>query len=287
MKKICYVLSLIFFSGFATIDVQAQESDPGYNPNSVYSVHESYKMYKKVVWRRMDLREKQNAPFNARNRELSTVLINAVKDGLLFPYENDSLTTRMSKEAFLENLKLPDEGGGLTEEELAMGFGTDAEDDFFGDDSGDEEAGAEEIVVSEEFASNDFSIVEIKEEVYFDRIRSRMYYDIQAIRLYLPADKNPALFEKPLAAFKYKDLEALFRSMPTEAIWYNVENQSEHKNFADAFNLRLFSANLTKFANPDDNYIIDIYNKSRRDGILASQRLEFDMLEFENELWEF
>jgi hypothetical protein len=49
----------------------------------------------------------------------------------------------------------------------------------------------------------------------------------------------------------------------------------------------LFSSNLIKFANPDDERIMEIYDKSRRDGILASQKLEHDMVEFENELWEF
>lgn len=286
MKKLCYVISALFIT-LAWNGVQAQETDGGYNPNSLYPVHESYKMYKKVVWRRMDMKEKQNKPFFARNRELSTILINAVKDGLLFPYQNDSVTTRMSKETFLENLKLPDEGGGLTEEELAMGFGEEEEDDFFGDDSGDEEAGGEEIIATDEYESKDFSILEIKEEVYFDKIRSRMYYDIHAVTLLLPADLNPALFEKPLASFKFIDIIELFRSMPNEAVWYNVQNQAEHRNFADAFDLRLFSANLIKYANPDDDRIVDIYSKTRRDGILASQRLEYEMLDFENELWEF
>ncbi len=289
MKKFGYVLSLIVLLSGLSTSLVAQESSDGYNPDSVYPVHESYKMFKKVVWRRIDMNEKQNAPFFSRNGELSTIIIKAVKAGLLFPYTNDSVNTRMSKETFLENLKLEEEGGGLTEEEIAMGFGADDEDDFFGgDDSfgGDEEE-EEAIPISNEYATRDFSIAEVKEEVFFDRMRSRMYYDIQAISIYLPADKNPAMFEKPLASFKYKDLVALFRSMPEEAIWYNAQNSSEHKNMADAFDLRLFSSTLTKIANPGDNRIVDIYTKSRRDGIIASKRLEYEMIDFENELWEF
>ena len=61
---------------------------------------------------------------------------------------------------------------------------------------------------------------------------------------------------------------------------------AEHRNFADAFNLRLFSANLTKFANTKDESIVEIY-QSRKKGMYASQKIEHDMLEFENELWEF
>ncbi|PIB37292.1 hypothetical protein BFP72_18690 [Reichenbachiella sp. 5M10] len=290
MKKLCYVLSLFVFILASNVEsVKAQENEAmGYNPDAVRPVHESYKMFKKTIWRRMDMKEKQNAPFFSRNGELSTIVIEAVKAGLLFPYTNDSVNTRMSKETFLENLKLEEEGGGLTEEEIAMGFGADSDDDFFGggfDEEGGEEE--EEIMAANEFSPRDFSIVEIKEEMYFDRMRSRMYFDMLAVTIFLPADKNPAMFEKPLASFKYKDLTALFRSMPDEAIWYNVQNTAEHKNMADAFDLRLFSSNLTKFSNPGDDRIVDIYNKTRRDGIIASQQIEYELVDFENELWEF
>ncbi|MFY0626524.1 MAG: gliding motility protein GldN [Reichenbachiella sp.] len=287
MKRFCYVLALTALFSFSN-ELSAQEMTDGFNPDSVYPVHESYKMFKRVVWRRIDMKEKQNAPFFSRNGELSTIIIKAVKAGLLFPYETDSVNARMSKEVFLENLKLDEGGGGLTDEEIAMGFGADEEDDFFGGDdsfSSDGEA-EEELPPSNEYATRDFSLGEIKEEVYFDRMRSRMYYDIQAFTIILPADKNPALFEKPLASFKFKDLVALFRSMPEEAIWYNAQNSSEHRNMADAFNLRLFSSTLTKYGNPGDNRIVDIYG-ANIDGIIASKRIEYEMIDFENELWEF
>ena len=287
MKK-CYVFGLLVLMMLTISPLFAQEDeDTGYNPDSVYPVHESYKMFKKILWRRIDLEEKQNQPLFSRNGELPTIIINAVKEGLLFPYTNDSVNTRMSKETFLENLKYEEEGGGLTEEEIAMGFGSDSEDDFFGGFGDEGGAQAEQSSGSNEFPSRDFYVMELKEEMYFDRIRSRMYYDILAVTVVLPADKNPAMFEKPLASFKFKDLVALFRSMPKEAIWYNVYNNAEHKNMADAFNLRLFSSNLIKYANPKDDRIVDIYTKSRRDGMIASKQIEYDLIEFENELWEF
>ena len=185
-------------------------------------------------------------------------------------------------------MKIPDEGGdAFTAEEIAAGFGqqTAEEDDPFGGFPGS--GPAEEIAVSDEFPVRDFSIMEVKEEMYFDRIRSRMYHDIMALTVILPADKNPALFEKPLASFKYKDLVELFKKMPEKAIWYNTQNFAEHKNFADAFQLRLFSANLIKYANPKDQRIVEIYDQSRKAGLIASQQLEYELIEFENELWEY
>ena len=285
MSKLCYVLPLVLFLG---IGVQAQERVfDGYNPNSINPIHESKKMFKKVLWWRMDLKEKQNLPFFSRDGEISKLIIEAVKADLLIPYVDDSLNKRMSKEVFLENLKIPDEGGeAFTPEEIAAGFGqATEEDDPFGGFPGG--GTTEEVAVSDEFPVRDFSIIEIKEELYFDRIRSRMYHDLMAFTLILPADKNPALFEKPLASFKYKDLQELFRKMPEDALWYNTQNFAENKNFADAFQLRLFSVNLIKIANPQDQYIIDIYDESRKAGIIASQQLEYELIEFENELWEY
>ena len=105
----------------------AQEQDLGLNPNSIRPIHEDDIMYKKRVWRRMDLKEKQNKGFFASGNEITKIMIVAVKQGLLYPYitENDSLNTRLTKEDFLERLRLPEEGDGLTEEEKALGFTDD------------------------------------------------------------------------------------------------------------------------------------------------------------------
>jgi hypothetical protein len=295
MKKFVYVIGFVLFIAVLSMgELQAQEAKPGYNPNSEFPVHESQIMFKKELWWRMDLREKQNQPFYAINGELPTLLVKAVKAGLLFPYMNDSLTNRMSKEMFLENLKLPEEGGGFTEEEKAMGFGADqgASDwgasDWGGGGAAAPAGGGEAAAPAAlEFNTRDFSIFELREDWYFDRNRSRMYHDIQALSMFLPADKNPALYEKPIASFRYKDIVDLFATMPDEAVWYNAQNMAEHRKMSDAFLLRLFSATLVKYSNPQDQRIIDVYSKSQKEGVLASQRLEYELVDFENELWEY
>lgn len=286
MKKFSYVLCFVFFLFVIGLnDTYAQERDNGYDPNSVYPVHEAYLMYKRTLWRRMDLREKQNSPFYSLHRELPTIIINAVKAGLLFPYNNDSVRSRMDKQKFLETMKLPETGDELSDEEKEIIRQQMIE-------SGELEEGEELPIDDEEdgedeYNSRDFAIVEIKENAYFDRMRSRLYYNIHSLTLILPADPDdPSTFERPLASFKYQELVELFRSIPKEAIWFNHENMAHHKNFADAFNLRLFSANLTKFSNSKDESIVEIY-QDRKKGLHASQKIEHEMLEFESELWEF
>ena len=281
LSKVCVMVLLGCISARTAY---GQEEKTGYNPLSLYKVHESRIMFSKLLWWRVDLKEKQNQPFFSQQREISTLLIDAVKKGLIVPYENDSVLTRMPMEKFLDALKLPDEGG-LTEQEKQLGF-TDESTEDWGDDEPSGE-GADEIAETDEFDPRDFSVMEIKESWFFDRMRSRMYHDILSITILLPAEKNPALYEKPIASFRYVDVAELFRSMPEEAIWYNYKNVAGHLNMTDAFELRLFKGILVKYSNPADNRIVDIYTKSRRDAIIASLQLEQQLTEFESQLWEY
>ena len=136
-----------------------------------------------------------------------------------------------------------------------------------------------------EYLAREFSILEVKEDWIFDRKRSRLFYDVQTVTLFLPADKNQAGLEVPVATFKYKDLDQLFRSDPKKFIWYNPQNQAQHKNLADAFDLRLFYGRITKVSNPQDNDLIGMFGD--RDGLMKSYQTEYELMEVEHGLWEY
>lgn len=290
MKKFVCVLCLFLVMSCVSVSNIFAQEDNGYNELSVRPVHEAYIMWKKTFWRLMDLREKQNLPFFSRNSELPKVIIDAVQKGLLIPYNSDSVkdSNIMSKEEFMtrvqqETFEEEDPFGGGGGDPFADPFGGGGGDPFGG---GSSEPAEPEVLL---IPAREFTTLEIKEDVYFDRMRSRIYYDIQSITIFLPGTSayNPAGFLKQVASFRYKDLAELFLSMPDEAIWYNAQNVQNHLNLTDAFNLRLFASHIVKFANPNDERVSEIYSKSEREGILASQRLEYDFVDFENELWEF
>ena len=91
MSKLNKIFVLFILLSLTSVDEtysQAEVSN-GYNPLSIRQVHESYLLWKKTLWRRVDLGEKQNKPFFARNRELSKILIEGVQRGVLIPYLND------------------------------------------------------------------------------------------------------------------------------------------------------------------------------------------------------
>ena len=291
MKKISTIFVLFILISLSQVDVAYSQSEMsnGYNPLSLRQVHESYLMWKRTLWRRVDLMEKQNKPFFAINRELSKVIIDAVQNGVLIPYTSDSVndTNIMSRENFLTNIQQEtfeeDDpfGSDLVEDDPFAVFEEDT--DPFADDQVVEASGPVFI------PNREFSIFEIKEDLYFDRVHSRIYFDIQSISMYLPGDSfyNLSGVEKPVASFRFIDLYNLFKSMPREAIWYNERNIAQHKNLGDAFLLRLFKGIIVKVANADDVRVSELYSKSRKEGIMASFKVEQDLMEWEANLWEY
>jgi hypothetical protein len=75
--------------------------------------------------------------------------------------------------------------------------------------------------------------------------------------------------------------------MPQEAVWFNYQNQKANLNLSDAFLLRLFSANIVKYWNPQNQDLVDIYKKHPREALLAAKWVENELLEFEHNLWSY
>lgn len=261
----------------------SQEAEGYVNPNSVRGIHSSDIMYKKSVLRQVDLREKQNKSLFAKNKEITRIIIDAVKEGKLKVYATDSLEKGRSftKEEFLENIKVPNQEAELTpeEREFQAAAAADAANDPFADANKPASSGPAY------FEPKDLFLMEINEDFLFDKQRSRAYWDIQSIKLIVPAELNQKV-DLPAGTFKYKELVEVFSKDP-RALWFNPENDQEHRNMAHAFDLRLFSSYLIKVSNPDDSYLADIYNKDEREGLLASYWKASELMEYEHNLWEF
>jgi Gliding motility associated protein GldN len=307
MKNLSKIAGIALLSLTTSTWVSAQEKDnKGKNPDSVRPIDESNVMWKQRLWRRMDLNEKQNQPFFSKGNEITKYLMEWVQSGVLQPYRNDSLKTKISKEDFLKNLVMENIGNenALSDAEKAAGFGTESAggttagaDDGWGDPKPKTPAAggaaandpfAQKPVVSsagELYYAKQLSILEIREDAIFDKQRSRLYYDIQAITIIIPANMTSAGFDKNVGSFKYKDLDKLFRSNPN-CVWYNEQNEAQHKNMADAFDLRLHHARLIKKGNSKDDDLDTIYGGSRQ-GLIQSQQLEFELMEKEHNLWEY
>ncbi|MGV3540487.1 MAG: gliding motility protein GldN [Rufibacter sp.] len=271
---------------------QLMSSSAAANP-SARPIPASDVMFKKTVWRAIDLREKQNKPMFSSGKQISKLIVDAVKRGELQAYRSDTLATPISAQEFIANMTPADAGGGLTAEEKAAGFDAPAAaDDGWGTPAPKKgtKAGSTPApatpVVSNELLPNELYKMELKEDVVFDKKRSRLYHDIQALTLIMPAKYNSLGFEKPIASFKFSDLVKVFRAHPEEAIWFNEQNNSQHKNLADAFDLWLFSSYITKVSNVNDSRLDELYGTGKK-GLLAAQQAMEELIEFEYSLWSY
>lgn len=304
MKKLGILALLASSSLVATAqEGLGGQKDDGYNKFSTKKIHESDIMWKKSVVRALDLREKQNKPLFADGQEFSKLIMDAVLEGVLTPYLNDSLSdgTKLTLEEFKTAYIIPgltndtggDDDGGWGDDDGGDDWGDSGGDDWgdSGDDaSEDVDADAPVDLSSAVFyTAKDLYQLEINEDILFDNQRSVLYYDVQSVTLYVPADHpdNIKGIQTPVATFSYKELvEKVFKDNPS-AIWYNPYNDQEHRNLEHAFELRLFSSYLVKVSNPSGEFIVDTYGGDPKTGIMASQWKQFEMLEFEHNLWEF
>ncbi|UZR93749.1 gliding motility protein GldN [Chondrinema litorale] len=278
MYKISFVFLLASFFQFSGVYAQIAKNDAAnkelYNPQSTNPVRKDDIMFKKSLWFRMDLRTKVNAPLFANNNEISRLLVEAVKNDMIKPYKNDSLSTAMSKEEFLSRLKIP------------MTDNVDDDIEWENENPWGDETEENVELGPDEYLPRQLYVLEMKEDMIFDKRESRMKHDILALTIVIPADQTPTGIDKVLASFSYKELaNSLFKNNPN-AIWYNPQNAGAHMNLADAFTLRLPDGMLVKYENPRDNRIVDLYGDSKR-SLIEAQNAVMQLMEYEALLWEY
>ena len=286
------VLAIISSYGYFS-PLNAQEIYPdGHNSNSLRPIKNIDIMYKNTVWCRVDLREKQNEALFATGSQLTKVIIDAVENQILRPFKTDSLNERMSLEEFRKNLKIPEPTGG-TDDEFGddtwgdggdtWGSGWDESADIFDDNS----TTNNNKEVTDKFFPKDIYLMEIKQDILFDKKRSKIYYDIQSIKLIISGDIIATGVNKTIAVFSYKELvENVFKDNPY-ATWYNSKNLKEERNLSDAFDLKLYTSNIIKYSNPRDDYIVDIYGGQPRLALMKQLEYEHKLLDYESNLWSY
>ena len=298
-------IATFLLSALTAVSVSAQTADlPQYNPNSVNAIPRYEHLFKVRVWREIDLREKQNEGFFSKNGEISALIIKAIKSGEIPAiYASDSLTTVKPKETFLQDLTAQKattydpwspSASYLIDEIVAYnGQNYQALADNTGKNPASSPSEWEKTTQGKanEYLASMITTMSIMEDVIFDRRRSRLYYDVQAVQLTVPAANTVSgAVNIDLGWVKYKDLEKVFRNHPREAVWFNRQNSAENKNFADAFLLRLFRASIYKVENPDDARISEIYSdngRPYRESVWAREWEEIRLMEKEHNLWEY
>ena len=336
MTRYFKVLPFTLAALTASVAARAQEQAAAtVTTGAVRPIPVSDQMFRKTIWRAIDLREKQNRPMYSDGKEISRVIMDAVKRGELQAYRNDSVTSTFTKQEVVANMSYPleapisadgsgDDWGSTPAPSKKPAAKKAAVDDWgmpipaakpkpatkrvaVLDSKGKPVKKNGKIVyktvpvssvaaapappppaTTAEYRAKDLYQLEMSEEMIFDKKRSRMYHQIKTISIKLPSTlpSNTSGLEKNIATFKYADLVKVFRNNPQQAIWFNAQNDAQHKNLADAFELWLFNSYITKVSNPAGDDLASQYG-GEREGLLAAQQTAADLVEYEYNLWSF
>jgi polynucleotide 5'-kinase involved in rRNA processing len=118
--------SLLALSVSSTSAFAQEKVDSTENRFSARPISDGDIMMKRTLWRRVDLKEKQNVSMFSKNNEITRYLLEAAKAGLIDAYTNDSCTVKVTSADIHTKLLIPNQVAGLSADEIAAGFGTPA-----------------------------------------------------------------------------------------------------------------------------------------------------------------
>jgi len=284
MKKILVffgVLALLF--GATKQEAKAQIIDGAYKRTDLYNrkptnlpyIREADVLWRKKVWRIIDLREKMNQPLYFPTKEvegrsnLVNLLIKGIKDGKLTAYDakND------------DEFKVP-----MTFDQVKEAFGATTRTRKVRDvDTGE----LVDKVVSGEIRSEEVKQFMIKEEWYFDKQTSTMNVRVIGIcpiqEFYRDEDTNQEAVQRRQVFWIYFP-EA--REILAANEVFNTQNAARNASFDDIILKRKFNSYIIKEENIYNNRDISQYLSSK-DAMLESKRIENTIFDYEQNLWEY
>lgn len=246
--------------GDATSVTPSVNGDRTFEVDTVFSAHkirEDDKMYRIGVWRRIDLREKYNHPLYGSGDTKADGIINQIYKAVV----DENAFEIYADEEFTEPLSIPD---------FQNNFWIAANGDSI-------------------FVKNLYYL-DFREDFVFDKHHSQVKFDIKYLEVVMPNETNSNAGQKTIAFIRYKDFYEYFKDHP-EAKWLNFRNTSKHLPYSQAFDMRLFKSVVRKFSNSDDALIADLVDLEHPNpelqAFLDGLEFEYDLLEWENGLWEW
>ena len=282
-KFIVFFGLLALLIGATKQEAKAQIIDGAYKredvkdrkPTPLPFIREADVMWRKKVWRIIDLREKMNQPLYFPTKPINdryslvNLMIQGIKDGKLTAYD------ARNDDEFL----VP-----LTFEQVKESFGATTRTQMIKDvDTGESKAKQ----VTGEIRAEEVKQFMIKEEWYFDKQTSTMKVKIIGIcpirEFYRDDDPNQEDVQRSQVFWIYYP-EA--RELMAKNEVFNAQNTARNLSFDDVFLKRKFNSYIVKEENIYNNREIAKYLGSK-DAMLESQRIENSIFDYEQNLWEY
>ena len=284
MKNIFVLFGLLVFLSGATIqETQAQIIDGAFQrtdlskrkPTPLPYVREADVMWSKKVWRIIDLREKMNQPLYFPTKEMEgknnlvNMFLTGIKDGKLTAYDAKSD----------DEFKVP-----MTYEQVKDAFGATARTIKVRNvDTGE----MKDTPVTGEIRAEEIKQVMLKEEWYFDKGTSTLNVRIIGIcpirEYFRDEDVNQeTVIRQKVFWIYYPEARELMASNEV----FNGQNTARNSTYDDIFLKRIFTSYILKETNIYNNRGIDQY-LGGKDAMLESKRIENDIFDYEQNLWEY
>lgn len=228
-------------------------------------------MWKKRVWREIDVRQKQNMPFiypgdeNTGGGSFIEILIDAVKKGKVMAYApfDERFTTAFTKDQIMDVL-------------------IGKPDTVYIENP---ETGEQEMKISRtDFDPNSITKFRIKEDVIFDRNLGRKVTRIIGLAPLL--DKKSSSGEyigtAPFFWLYYPDI----RDVLAQYEVFNPENDVARMTWDDYFEGRFFASYIYKISNPFDQRFKD-FGMSEMDVLNEGQRVSEELMNKEHDMWVY
>ncbi len=282
MKKLFFVpifcLSLFWFN---TNTVKSQVNDGIYEKEHVTSrsrvkysyLREADVMWKKRIWRVIDLREKINQPLYFPTQKLGDrmslmqlLLWGITNEGLtVFSADDDNFSAPMSRSQVEEKM------GAIDDTMLVANPETGEE---------------EQQIIPGEIHTDEIKQYILKEEWFFDKQLSVMKVRIIGIcpvRFYIREDDVTKEIRKTRVFWVY--FPEVRRILANHAA-FNTFNDAERRTFDDIFEKRYFNSFIVQEANVYNDRPISSYAEGI-EALLEANRVKAKLFRMEQDLWEY